>query len=212
AEQQGAVAVGHASTTAVQVQKAAALSLQLQAPTLVEGFGATFTATISNTGGAQVDSLGIEALDVTDAGGASVLAATSGLPSGPLPGGGHVSFDFSVVPPTGAGTLTVVLRVAGLETNTAERRAAQTSSGPLPVLSPGGLVAGPATLPAAVTVGQVLPLVVKLTNTGQTSVTAAVASLSQRGATGDGAASICRPALRPTSRSRSPRRPRGRWS
>src|SRR5207244_935311 len=119
ADQGAAVVVAPVSTTLVTVQKAAALTLRLQAPQLVEGFPAVFTATLTNDGGAQVDGLFFSALDLTDAAGGAVAATSvSPLPAGPLAGGAHASITFSVTPPAGAGTLTVHLRFTGVETNT----------------------------------------------------------------------------------------------
>ncbi|TMA33557.1 MAG: hypothetical protein E6J88_00720 [Deltaproteobacteria bacterium] len=193
---QGApVAAASVSTSAVVVQKAGALSVQLQAPSLVEGFDATFSVTISNTGGAQVDGLALEALDVTAASGTTVATtSTSALPAGPLAGGGHLTFGFGVTPPAGAGTLTVHLRVAGVESNTAERRAVEITSTPFTVLQAGGLLSDLRPLPATATIGQIVPVTAVLTNTGQTTVSAGIASLSQRGASGDGAATFSGPA------------------
>jgi hypothetical protein len=192
---QGApVTVPPVSTTQVAVQTAAALSIALQAPQLVEGFRSTFTATISNTGGAQVSGLAIGAIDLTIAGGAKITpASVSALPSGPLAGGGHVSFTFDVIPPTGAGTLTVHLHPTGTETNTGAARAADYTSAALTVLPPGGLVANLSSLPATVSVGQSLSLTVSVTNTGGTAVNSAIASLSQRSAVGDGTVTITGP-------------------
>ena len=96
ADQGAPVSVAPVSTTAVQVQGPGALAIQVRAPQLVEGFNATLTVEVSNTGGAEVSGLTLGALDLTDAAGAVVSHGPATLPAGPLAGGarglasGHV--------------------------------------------------------------------------------------------------------------------------
>jgi hypothetical protein len=193
---QGApVSVAPVSTTAVQVQTPGALAIQVRAPQLVEGLNATLTVDVSNTGGAEISGLTLVTLDVTNQAGAAV---SHGPPSPPLAallaGGARASFTFDVRPPTGAGTLTVHVRVTGNETNTSAQRIGDVTSAPFPVLKPGGLVADLRGLPATASVGQVLTVRVVVTNSGQTAVNGAIASLSQRGSVGDGSLTITGPA------------------
>jgi hypothetical protein len=192
---QGApVTVAPVSTTAVQVQTAGALAVQVQAPQLVEGRPSTLTVTLTNTGGAQIGGINLGALDVTDASLATVSTANvSALGAGPLAGGGRESFTFDVTPAAGAGTLTVHVHIAGTETNTSAPRIVDSTSAPFTVVTPGGLLASLRGLPASASVGQALPLTVVVTNSGGTTVTNATASLSQRGAIGDGAVTITGP-------------------
>ena len=195
ADQGAPVSVASVSTTAVQVQSPGALAIQIRAPQLVEGFNATLTVEVSNTGGAEVSGLTLGALDVTNAAGAVVSHAPATLPPGPLAGGARASFTFDVVPPPGAGTLTVHVRVTGTETNTSAQRIGEvTSAPPFPVLRPGDLLADLRGLPATASVGQALTLLVVVTNSGQTAVTGVMASLSQRGSPTDGSLTITGPA------------------
>src|SRR6266478_2177211 len=195
ADQGAPVSVAPASTTAVQVQSPGALAVQVRAPQLVEGFNATLTVEVSNTGGAEVSGLTLGALDVTNAAGAAVPYGSAALPAGPLAGGARASFTFDVVPPPGAGTLTVHVHVSGTETNSSAQRIADvTSAPPFPVLRPGDLIADLPGLKATASVGQTLTLLVVVTNSGQTAVTGAIASLSQRGNPGDGSLTITGPA------------------
>jgi hypothetical protein len=195
ADQGAPVSVASVSTTAVQVQSPGALAIQVRAPQLVEGFNATLTVEVSNTGGAEVSGLTLGTLDVTNAAGLPVSHGPATLPAGPLAGGARTSFTFDVVPPPGAGTLTVHVRVTGTETNTSAQRIGDvTSAPPFPVLRPGGLIADLRGLPATASVGQALTLLVVVTNSGQTTVTAAIASLSQRGSLTDGSLAITGPA------------------
>ncbi len=193
---QGApVTVAPVSTTAVQVQTAGALAVQVQAPQLVEGFTSTLTVTVTNVGGAQIGGLALGALDVKNASGAVVsTTSVTALGPGPLAGGAQQAFTFNVTPPAGAGTLTVHVRITGTETNTSALRVVDTTSAPFTVVKPGGLLADLRGLPASASVGQALTLTVVVTNSGGTAVNGATASLSQRGAIGDGAVAITGPA------------------
>jgi hypothetical protein len=151
ADQGAPVNVATASTPTVQVQTAGTLAIQVRAPQLVEGFSSQLTVDVSNTGGAEIAGLNLGALDLTDAAGAPVPpTSVSALPPGPLAGGAKISFTFQVTPPSGAGTLTVHVRVSGTETNTSAQRIGDATSAPFPVLRPGGLIANldgvPATL------------------------------------------------------------------
>lgn len=193
ADQGSAVAVSAVSTTVVQVQTAGALAVQAQVPQLTEGFSATITVVVSNTGGAEVSALALSALDVTDGSGLSVAHSTGTLPVTALAGGANASFTFTVTPQTGAGTLNVHVRIDGTETNTGAVRTGQTTSS-TPVLTPGGLVVDLRGVPATASVGQAISLQVPVTNTGQTTVTGVTASLTQRGAVGDGTVTITGPA------------------
>ena len=195
ADQRAPVDVAAASTSSVQVQTAGALVIQIRAPQLVEGFRSQLTVDISNTGGAEIAGLGLGALDLTDASGAAVTpAAISAVPAGPLAGGARESFTFDVTPAPGAGTLTVHVGVTGTETNTSAQRIGNATSAPLAVLRPGGLIANLVGVPATISVGQALSLRVQLTNSGQTAVDTAIASLSQRSGPGDGTLTISGPA------------------
>ena len=194
-DDQGApVDVATASTPTVQVQTAGALAIQIRAPQLVEGFSAQLTVDVSNTGGAEIAGLGLVALDLTAAGAPVSPDSVSALPPGPLASGAKVSFTLQVVPPPGAAALTVHVQVSGTETNTSAQRIGDATSTPFPVLRPGGLIANLDGVPATVSVGQALSLRVALTNSGQTTVDAAIASLSQRGTPGDGTLTITGPA------------------
>jgi len=195
ADQGAAVAVASVSTTAVQVQTAGALAVQVQSPQLVEGFTSTVTVTLTNTGGADVGALALAALDVKDASGAAVATSSvSALGAGPLAGGAHESFTFNVAPAAGAGSLAFHVRITGTETNTSAARTGETTTAPFTVSPPGGLVVNLQALPASASVGQSLSLSVVVTNTGGTAVNSVLASLSQRGAAGDGAVTITGPA------------------
>jgi len=130
ADQGAPVSVAPASTTAVQVQSPGALDIQVRAPQLVEGFNATLTVEVSNTGGAEVSGLTLGALDVINAAGAAVSHGPATFPAGSLAGGARTSFTFDVVPPPGAGTLTVHVHVSGTETNTSAQRIADVTSAP----------------------------------------------------------------------------------
>src|SRR5438128_5835886 len=68
------------------------------------------------------------------------------------------------------------------------------TSAPLAVLRPGGLISNLVGVPATISVGQALSLRVQLTNSGQTAVDTAIASLSQRSGPGDGTLTISGPA------------------
>jgi hypothetical protein len=194
ADQGAPLNVAATSTSAVQVQTAGALAIQIGAPQLVEGFRSQLTVDVSNTGGAEIAGLGLVALDLTDASGAAVTPnSISAVPPGPLAGGARESFTFDVTPATGAGTLTVHVRLTGTETNTSAQRVGDATSAPFAVLRPGGLIANLAGVPAKASVGQTLTAQVQLTNSGQTAVNGVIASLSPRNSPGDGTLTISGP-------------------
>ena len=194
ADQGAPLDVAAASTSSVQVQAAGALAIQVRAPQLVEGFRSQLTVDVSNTGGAEIAGLGLDALDLTDASGAAVTPTSiSALPPGPLAGGARESFTFDLMPAPGAGTLTVHVHVTGSETNTSAQRIGDATTTPFAVLRPGGLIANLVGVPATASVGQALNLQVELTNSGQTAVDNAIASLSPRSSPGDGSLAISGP-------------------